>query len=539
MEVKEMDIAAKSGFLFDYLEGHPSIGDCFDYSQTDNERFKKRVRDLKARSFPRDALVEHLYQTHNELPYNHAVKQNIEKLLDPQTVAVVGGQQAGLLTGPLYTVYKAMTIILLAKEQERALDVPVVPIFWVAGEDHDLEEVRFVYTNNGSAWKKSGLDIVDNMQSLSKTNLPVDKVSRWLDDVFKTLPETDYTEDLTAQIKGYLENSHSFVDFFSILMNWLFKDEGLILLDSDHPALRKVETDYFMAMVDQVEELQKAQAEGEKRFSEKGYGDPISTDKENAHLFYTVKNERKRLDYKDGSFYVRGTDIQLSKSELVDLITKHPEHFSNNVVTRPIMQEMLLPVLTFVAGPGELRYWATLKPAFTLFNLKMPPLTPRMQMTIVPRHVQRWVEECGYSYESLLTGKAMDMKSEWLEAIENYPIEEVVTKAEQSIRDAHKDIQLLANEMDDTLHKLSQKNEVMILDQLDFIKRKLELHLEQKHSKALSKFDEADSWLYPLKRPQERVIHPILLLNLAGYDAIGRIMKQKLSLNPTHKLVFL
>ncbi|MDV2685325.1 bacillithiol biosynthesis cysteine-adding enzyme BshC [Alkalihalophilus lindianensis] len=539
MEVKEMDIAAKSRFLSDYLDGHPHLHACFDYSATDKERFKKRKQELRKRSFPREALVEHLQITHKDLPYKNPVESNIEKLKDPTSVVVVGGQQAGLLTGPLYTVYKAMSVIFLAKSQESELQVPVVPVFWIAGEDHDLEEVRFVYTQKDETWKKIGIDMTDTYQSLSSTPLPKDKLHTWLNQVFKTLPETNHTEHLIATIKNFAKRSSTFVNFFSLVMNWLFKEEGLILLDSDHPGLRAIETDYFMMLVNRVEDLQSAQQKGEQTFSELGYGEPISTDQENAHLFYTYNDERKRLDYKDGAFYIKNSEIRFTKRELVDLVSEYPERFSNNVVTRPLMQEFILPVLSFVAGPGELAYWGTLKPVFHAFHTSMPPLTPRLQMTFVPRSMQKWVEENHYTYDQLLSGEVRDLKKKWLKEVENHPIDEVVADVTTSFKEAHLSVQQLSKKIDETLYRLSKKNEEIILEQLNFMKKKMVHSIEGKHQLALSKFDEAENWLTPLNRPQERVIHPIVLLNLAGCDAIDRIMEQKMSLNTHHKLILL
>ncbi|WP_157796518.1 bacillithiol biosynthesis cysteine-adding enzyme BshC [Bacillus sp. FJAT-45037] len=539
MEVKEMDLVKKPDFLSDYLVGHPNTLACFDYDLTDETRYKQRVSELQSRSFPREELIKHLHNTHNDLPNTEAVQNNIDKLQDTQSVVVVGGQQAGLLTGPLYTVYKAMSVVLLAKEQEEQLGIPVVPVFWVAGEDHDLEEVRFVYTKKGKTWKKKGIDMIDSSTSLSKTLLPKATFDLWLDDVFKTLPETDHTESLVTSIKELATQSETFVDFFSRVMNWIFKDEGLILLDSDHPNLRKIEREYFKKMIEQVDRLQSAQQQGEDFFKQLGYGEPIATDLNNAHLFYTLNGNRKRLDYSEGIFTIKGEGIRFSKKELLELVDVHPERFSNNVVTRPLMQELLLPVLTFVAGPGELAYWATLKPVFKLFDLHIPPLSPRIHLTVVPRSLAKWFNEHECSYERFMRGEGSSMKGSWLNEAEDYPIHEVMAQVKQSIAVSHLDIQQLAQSMDPTIYTLAKKNETKIFDQLEFMEKKMVNYLKEKHEVTLSKFDEADAWLFPLSRPQERVVHPILLLNIAGPDAFRRMMNLDMSLDARHKLVFL
>lgn len=120
--------------------------------------WRERLKDLSSRFFAREELAAYLSSYHNK--FGSSVMQSaIEKLKDPSSVAVVGGQQAGLLTGPLYTIHKIISIIVLAKEQEKQLQVPVIPVFWVAGEDHDLDEINFVHTSeeNGPVKKAASV----------------------------------------------------------------------------------------------------------------------------------------------------------------------------------------------------------------------------------------------------------------------------------------------------------------------------------------------------------------------------------------------
>ncbi len=250
-------------------------------------------------------------------------------------------------------------------------------------------------------------------------------------------------------------------------MHWLFQEEGLVLLDSHHPELRKIEAPFFVEMLERIEDIQQMQQQGLAAFTEQGYRKPIETESENAHLFYQHDGERLRLDFEQGYFQLRGTEQRFSREELIGLAKQYPERFSNNVVTRPLMQEWLLPVLAFVAGPGELAYWGTLRPLFHSFDFTVPPLVPRLQVTIVPRMIERWVAENGYRYEPFLKGEDKRIKEEWLREHNDWPIEPVISQLKGAVESAHQPLQQLAAEMDANIASLSKKNLGLLLNQVE------------------------------------------------------------------------
>lgn len=539
MKVVEVDLSTDSAFTRDYLNDKETIERFFDYGY-DDESLKKRADELYGRSFQREALANYFQRVYEQLPNGERAAIQIEKLKDSRSLVVVGGQQAGLLTGPLYTVYKAMTIIQLAKEQEKKLGVPVVPIFWVAGEDHDLDEVRFVFKENNGRWQKHMYDYAGPLDSASNIVLDQTKLRRWLKELFATFRETEHTKALFEKTEQFAQSSTTFVDFFIKTMNWIFEDEGLLFLDAHAPAIRRLEIGYFEKLISGVETVQKAQRKGVRAFVHAGYGEePIETDATNAHLFLRVNGERKRLDYENGKFFVKGTDLIFSKEALIDLLHQKPEWFSNNVVTRPLMQEWLLPVLAFVAGPGELKYWATLRDVFSTFQLTMPPVIPRVTATFVPRHIQKWLAEHRYDVKPFLEGKMEELRERWYLSVNDYPIAEVIERAKKEIDAIHKDVRQLAKEIDPLLAVLSEKNAAIILKQLDFIGQKMDFFVRQKYDAMLSKFSEADHWLYPEQLRQERVIHPFLLINEIGIETFRYFLSKCSTLSLGHKVVYL
>ncbi|GAE33847.1 hypothetical protein JCM9157_873 [Halalkalibacter akibai JCM 9157] len=538
MEVKEINLVGNNGFLYDYTNGIQTCNQFFDYTYTDELKYKARLDHLNTRIFHRAELADYFEQIHSTLTYAKEASIQIEKLRQLNSVVVVGGQQAGLLTGPLYTVYKAMSIILLAKQQEEELNIPVVPIFWVAGEDHDLDEIRYVYIERNTNWKKH-MYHEPAVSSASNIKLNHEEMRKWLKGVYASLPETSHTNTLIDKVNVIVEQAKTITDFFKRMMNWFFGCEGLLLLDAHDPEIRKLEIPFFKELINNVEHVQEFQQQGARAFANCGYGEPVVTERENAHLFLEVKDERRRLDFQEGHFLVRGTDMVYSKEQLLQLLEAHPERFSNNVVTRPLMQEWLLPVLAFVSGPGEIKYWATIKEVFNHFHFKMPPVIPRIQMTVVPSRVNKWLKELNYDILPFMNGEMKSLRDSWLEEITPYPIEDVISKVKQDIEYHHAPLRQLAEEMDPTLRELSEKNLVILNNQIEFMERKMKNFHRQKHEQTLSKFTESGRWLAPLNRPQERVFHPILLMNVIGEVDLKRLLSTEMSLNDTHKIVYL
>ncbi|MCM2674832.1 bacillithiol biosynthesis cysteine-adding enzyme BshC [Alkalicoccobacillus plakortidis] len=542
MELNEIHLDPPAGFYRDYLNQRTELNGLFDYTYESADWLVKRADELSNRAFDatrREKLVTHLLSTHKNLHKPEAALASIAKLRQKESLVIVGGQQAGLLTGPLFTLYKALTVLIAAKQQEKELNVPVVPVFWVAGEDHDFEEIRFVYREKQGTWRKHPIQDEDTQSSASLKQLPHEELFHWLDGVFEELPETDFTCDLIEKIRQTASACQTYTDFFIQLMNELFLQEGLIFVDANHPELRRLETDFFKEMILHVEELQANQQKGVTQLVELGYNAPILTEEENAHLFITVDQKRVRLDYEDGLFTSRNQEVSFSKQELLSLVEEQPERFSNNVVSRPLMQEWVLPVLAFIPGPGELAYWGTLKPAFNQFGWNMPPLIPRLQVTIIPRSVKKWVEETGISYQSFLEGDSERLKQNWIKEQHSFPIDEVVSQVKENVDHIHQPLRQLAEKMDPTLYSMSEKNVALIMKQIQFLESRMNRHILDTHKTTISQFDHAVFWMKPLGSPQERILHPIILLNIVGQSGLKQIFQQPLALNGVPKLLFL
>ncbi|MEC1668048.1 bacillithiol biosynthesis cysteine-adding enzyme BshC [Bacillus mojavensis] len=516
MQLTELSIKNQNVFVQHYIDGKEEMSSFFDYSIHQKDMWQERLKDLSSRVFAREELTAYLSSYHNKFG-SSAMQHSIEKLKDPSSVAVVGGQQAGLLTGPLYTIHKIISIIVLAKEKEEQLKVPVVPIFWVAGEDHDLDEINFVHTSEESGpvkkklpqsyWKKS---------SAANTPLDQEKCAAWIDDVFAAFEETDHTNTLLEHVKRCLRESVTFTDFFEQLIADLFQEEGLVLLNSGDPGIKKLETAMFQKILHDNDDLAQAVSKQQDFMREAGYKPIIESGKEQANLFYEYEEERFLIEKDNGRFVIKELDLAWSMDELYTHMEEHPERFSNNVVTRPLMQEFLIPTLAFIAGPGEINYWGELKQAFAVMGFKMPPVMPRLNITIVERHIEKKLIERKISLQEAIEGGTENQKEKYFEHQIPEEFTTVIEQAKNQIEAIHKTVRQEALKVDQSMEPLLLKNAAFIQDQLQFLERTVTKRIEEKEGYVLRDYERIQNSIKPLLAPQERIWNIMYYLNRYG-----------------------
>ncbi|ETT85762.1 bacillithiol biosynthesis cysteine-adding enzyme BshC [Viridibacillus sp. FSL R5-0477] len=538
MKLEQIDVPVNNQLLVDYRNQKSTISSFFHYTNED-ESFERRLEDLKNHPIRRAELVKVISEFMAPLEKSVKMEQHLREL-ENNAVVVVGGQQAGLLTGPLYSVHKAISVLLLAKEQRAKLDVPVVPVFWIAGEDHDIDEINHTFTAlNGRLQKHIHPDRSKKKTMASTTTLDIEDTRKFIKNVFQQYGETAYTEELLAKIDTLLVRSHTYTDFFAQLMHWLFKEEGLLLLDAADPKLRAYEAPYFERLVNHSEEIADVVSNREALLADSGYGTPIGATKENANLFYVKEGERFLLERKDGKFINNVANVQFTKEDMLQLAIEQPACLSNNVVTRPLMQDMVLPVLAFVGGPGELAYWSTLKDAFELLGMKVPVFVPRMNMTLVNRQVSHLLETHDLSVTEVLSGKVAQMHHTFVNEVYDDAAKEAIEKTKALLQQQYVDLQKHLHKNDVHLDKLVIKNLDIHENQLDFLLKKIEAEVLLQHDVAIRRFNEMEGQLIPEGILMERVFNPFQYMNEYGMTLIGDILQLPLEVSELHQVIYI
>lgn len=381
MTFKKVDLRNTGQFpalLLDYLDQKPSLEEFYSiYPNIENAA--KAIEAKKDFNIDkRKTLVRVLEEQYHGSPY----KPDFSILLDPKTFTVTTGHQLNIFAGPLYIIYKIVTIIKLAQDLKQAYpEYNFVPVYWMATEDHDFEEISYFHlfgqTHKWEGEHKGAVGRLDPKE---------------LESILKYLPVKPL---LFA--KAYLENN-TLADAVRCYMHELFGQDGLICIDADNPDLKR----HFLPII--KEELispvsVKFVSETTAKLASLGYHTPLHAREIN--LFYLQDNLRERIVRENDRFLVMNTDLSFSEDEIVGLAEEHPEYFSPNVVLRPLYEEVILPNLAYIGGPSEVPYWMQLKGIFDHYQVPFPMLIPRNFALYIKASQRKKVEKLKINYEDL------------------------------------------------------------------------------------------------------------------------------------------
>ena len=364
--------------LTDYLSGAKALGDLSE-GQPHIESFKatlaaKQAFDPEKRKCLVDVLQKQYAGIENA--------PDIALLNQANTFTVTTGHQLNLFTGPLYVIYKIVSTINLARKLKAAYpDYHFVPVYWMASEDHDFEEINhFHLFDKKHSWETDqkgavGRFTLDSLHGLLKS-LPPNL----------SLFQTAYTD------------AGSLADAVRAYMHVLFGASGLISIDADDVDLKRQFTDVMRQDI-LAHAFTKTVEASTAGLEAAGYKAQINARPIN--FFYLVDGIRERIEEKNGQFQVLNQAISFTSDEIQDEIANHPERFSPNVVLRPLYQEVILPNLAYVGGPSEIGYWFQLKGVFDQHKTPFPILLPRNFGLIIPARVQAKMEKVGIKVPEL------------------------------------------------------------------------------------------------------------------------------------------
>ncbi|WP_391120795.1 bacillithiol biosynthesis cysteine-adding enzyme BshC [Psychrobacillus sp. L3] len=538
MRVEKYTQPFASSFYKRYLEDTGSLSSFFHY-EWNQKALNTRFQETDFSNHKRSELVNVLTNYMNKFGISAKSALHLEELGN-NGIVVIGGQQAGFLSGPLYSIHKAISVITLAKQQRELLGVPVIPVFWIAGEDHDIDEINHVYIERGRKLQKAVYPEPSRIKKMaSETTFDTNLINAYLEEIFRSLPETLYTKELFRKVTSFLEKNLSYSDFFAALMNDLFQEEGLLLIDAAYEPFRKLESEYFQQMVKNSSQLATLVLENEMAFERAGFGMPIQTKENAANLFYVENGERFLLERKDEKFVHEAKGISFSEEEMLNIAKNHPEKLSNNVVTRPIMQEMVFPTLSFIGGPGEIAYWGTLKTAFELFDMKMPVIMPRLSISIVNSKTQNLLEKFSFTVQDVWEGAVENAKLQYINEHRNEKVTKIIETIKEGLTEKYKDLEKLLEIEDLKLVPIVNKNLGFHEKQLNFIQNAIEDTFLGKIDASIHRYDRLTMELTPNGGLQERTYSPLQLLNEVGVTLIPSLLEIPYEFTGKHHIVFI
>lgn len=540
MNVVELTLPTINKFSSAYLSQKESILPFFTYNPFSVDTYSQRNEHLKNRSFRRSELAAHLLDFNQRYDADAQTLHSIEKLNDSQSVVVISGQQAGLMTGPIYTISKIISTIKLAQEQELKLGIPVVPIFWIAGEDHDFQEINHVNLPKGNEIQKHVFQMKEaGKKMVSELQYDKEKLHAWLLEIINSYGESPYTKELTHELEHAMEVSTTFVDMFANLITKLFKGTGLVLVNAADPSLRKLETPYLQQILMEHGQIRNGMLHSQKELEEQGFKPMLEIDSESMNIFFHENGERELLCWDEANqiAYIKDSGRQFTSEQLNKLIEEQPENFSNNVVTRPLMQEFLFPTLAFIGGPGEISYWAELGRCFRSVGLEMPPVVPRISLTLLERHIDRTLIELDEDISDVVENGLEEKRKAWLYKQELESLEETLMKYHEQYAKVHDQFREVGNSALPHHRKTFEKNWNLIDKQFTYIHRLIERSAYEKHENMMNKYERAELAVFPKGMPQERVWNIYYFLNKYGLDFVQRLCELPLEHNGKHKII--
>jgi len=507
--LEPITLGAGQALAEEYRRNFSRLKELYAYNPWESADWQRRAARRGRGDAPaadREQVADALLAFNARMGNAQEAMRQIERLRDPDALVLTGGQQAGLFTGELLVMYKAVTILHAARTAEARLGRPVVPVFWIAGEDHDFDEVNHVSVLNNRLETDR---IVLPRPGSGRTSVSRTAIPDWepvLSALESALMDTEFKTGLMERLRAIGRESRTLTEFFARMLAWQFGEQGLVLLDSDDPAIRVCEKEFFRELITRQAELTESLQAGEQAVIQLGYAPQAEVNPDGANLFLYEEEtgDRMLLYRKQGGFTDRRGARLYAQEELLARLDRSPQDFSNNVLTRPLMQEYLLPVLGVVLGPGELAYWGLTRRAFEAFGLDMPLLLPRKSYTLIEGTVAKHMRKYGLTLEDVFN-RFEERKQAWLKEQDNLGIAERFAWAKDKLREDYQPIVDLVSSINPGMAKLAGVNLMKIMEQAEFLEARSTEAYQAQFDASIRQWDRIVLSLNPGGKLQERV----------------------------------
>ena len=485
----------KSGYftklIVDYLDEKSELKSLYNrFPKLEN--FKEQI-DEKQENFPlenRTILVSELEKQYANFEISDATKNHIKLLNNSTTFTVTTGHQLNLFTGPLYFIYKIVSTINLCKQLKKEYpNQDFVPIYWMATEDHDFEEINyFNFKNKKIQWKRESSGPVGRLSTEGLKEV----LSQFSNEV-GTSENANFLKELFE--KSYLNHSN-LADATRYLANELFKDEGLVILDGDSIALKKTFVSYVKEELLHQTSFQKVTETASQLTDYK-----IQVNPREINLFYIEDNLRERIILENGIYKVNNTNTTFTKTEILAELENHPEKFSPNVILRPLYQEVVLPNLCYIGGGGELAYWLELKSNFDANNVTFPMLLLRNSVVTITSKQAEKADKLELSYADLFANQ-QELFDQKTKEFSKFTID--FTEQKEVLKKQFEALYAIANQTDKSFSGSVKAQETKQIKGLENLEKRLLKAEKRIHKDHLQRILALQNEIFPNQSLQER-----------------------------------
>lgn len=482
-----------SSLIRDYLSENEKVKEFYDLFPGEENLVLQAKRKLETYQ-NREILHASLVQQLSSLDLSDLQKENLAKLELSNTVTITTGHQLNLFTGPLYFFYKILQTIKSCNFlSQKHPEFHFVPIFWMATEDHDFEEINhFYFRNQKFQWNRPTEGAVGRMN--------LDGIQEVFKMFLDCLPDSKNARELNQLIQNSYLSSTNLTEATRKLVQILFSEFGLLMIDGDDRELKKLMTPAF------EEDLTKQTAftkvtETIQKFEELGYDAQVNPREIN--LFYLGESGKRERILQDGNRYkINHSKLEFSQEEILSELKNHPENFSPNVILRPLYQETILPNIAYIGGTGEMAYWLELKSFFESQKVPFPVLMVRNSALILSEKQKSKLEKLSISYSDLFQ-PLFQLVNQNIQ--ENSDVSIDFSQYESELEQIFSELEQKAKQTDLSFSKMVQAQRKKQLDGLEKMKKRLLKAEKRRHSERVERIEILYAELFPNGNLQERI----------------------------------
>lgn len=532
----------QSKLFLDYLKNPLALGKFFPSALRSHTDVPARVPEVLASyKIDRDKLADALLEMNTRWQASAQTLANIEKLRQTDAVAVVTGQQAGIFTGALFTVYKAISAI-KAAACYRGRGINAVPVFWIATEDHDFAEISETFVQN-----RSGCLSKVTMSAAPETaGLPVgkialdDSISESVEHLLAELPKTEFSVEVENLVRAAYQPGKTVGDAFALVMSRLFGEYGLVLFDPLDEKLKQLAAPLYLEAIDKSAEIAAALTARSRELEADGYHAQILVDESSFPLFWLDEAGKRHALRRgaDGKLLAKGDEKQFEIDELKELARNAPERLSPNATFRNVVQDYLLPTAVYFGGGAEIAYSAQNAEVYRILGRPVTPMLARASASIIEPRIRRTLDKYNLKMADFFC-RPENLVPRIVEEFLDSDTAQIFAEAEETINAQLNRLDERLTEIEPTLAAALAHRRPKILYHLQALKHKFYNAEMQQHETVKLRLNAACSSLFPHKGLQERKLNVTSLIARHGSYVLHWLHDEIDIDTPEHQIFYL
>lgn len=435
----------------------------------------------------------------------------LNRLFTEGAMCVTTGQQPGLLTGPLYTLYKALSAVVLAALMEQQLGRPVVPVFWVAGDDHDFVEASHTHVltlgNEVTALRLPERAPDAPLTPMYKERLG-DTIASVIETVTAQTPDTEFRPQVLAWLARHYRPEADLASAFGGALAELMGRFGLVVFDPTHPAAKAAMRPWLVRALRNAPAIDRGLGAHANQLRSADRPVPVHVGDRATTVMLECRLGRDRLVVEDGGFRTRRAGERYDLIELERLAEADPGRFSPNVLLRPVVEAAILPTLAYIGGPGELAYLPQCAPVYKALGIVPQAHVPRWSARFVETKIRKVLDAYAIAIDDLHLPEGQLERRLVSEEMPADAVRSLATLRE-TMDEEFARLRTAAASLDPTLAKPVDTARYQAAKGVDAVEKRLVGHLKQRNTLLASKIAKARANLFPLGKPQERVLNGV------------------------------